>query len=109
MTNQEVLLSKINLSVSPASVKTALLDQELDPNQEYNPKEIENRRAIDLALAALILVISLSPKSVKELDFQITQHDIDQLFKLRKGLLKRWGIEDEMDDSATITSVSDLW
>lgn len=109
MTNRGALLSKINISLSPDSVETALLEQDITPDEDYNPKDKDNRRGIDLALASLILVISLSPKSVKELDYQITQHDIDQLLVLRKGILKRWGITDEMDNSATITSVSDLW
>lgn len=109
MTNQEALLSKINISLRPTSVETALLEQSLAPGDEYNPKEKGNVRGIDLALAALILVVSLSPKSVKELDYQITQQDVDQLLKLRAGLLKRHGVDDEMSNRATITSVSDLW
>jgi len=67
MTNREALLSKINLSVSPASVETALLDQEIVPDEDYNPKDKDNRRGVDLALAALILVFQIQGSAEAEL------------------------------------------
>lgn len=110
MTNREALLSGINdIPVKDISVTKVLLDQDIDPEGEYEPKSIDNKRAVDLALAALILVISLSNKSIKELDFQITQHDINQLLILRNGILRKWNVEDEMEQKATITDISDLW
>jgi len=110
MTNREALLSGINdIPVKDISVSKVLLDQDINPDGEYQPKDVDNRRGVDLALAALILVISLSNKSIKELDFQITQHDIDQLLILRYGILRKWNVEDEMEESATITDISDLW
>lgn len=110
MTNRDALLSGVNdIPVKDISVTKVMLDQDLDPDGEYQPQDIDNKRAVDLALAALILVISLSNKSIKELDFQITQHDIEQLLILRNGILRKWGIEDEMEESATITDISDLW
>lgn len=109
MTNREALISKIGIPVKPSSVTTALTDEGINPDGEYLPITEEGRRGIDLALAALILVLSLSPESVKELDYQITSRSIDGLLNIRKGLLKRWGVKDEMDDGPVITSVSDLW
>lgn len=111
MTNREALLSKINIPVKPGSVTTVLLEQNIIPDEEYTPQNEESRKGVDLALAALIFVVALSPDSVKELDYLLTQRSIDGLLKLRKGLLKRWGMPDEMeeDNTPTITSVSDLW
>ncbi|SMG32203.1 DUF6706 family protein [Sphingobacterium psychroaquaticum] len=109
MTNREALLSDISIRVKPNSVTKVLIDQGVNPDGEYLPQDEQCRRGVDLALAALILVLSLSPESVKELDYQLTSRSIEGLLKIRKGILKRWGVEDEMDDSATITSISDLW
>jgi len=110
MTNREALLGGMNdIPVKDISVSKVLLDQGINPDTEYQPNDNENRRGVDLALAALILVISLSNKSIKQLDFQITQHDIDQLLILRNGILRKWDVDDEMEESATITDISDLW
>lgn len=109
MTNQEALQSKINFAIKPVSVQTALMDQEIDPSGEYNPSDKDNRKAVDLALAALILVVCTSPKSIKELDFQIAQHDVDQLLLLRSVILRKHGEPDELDNSPKIISISDLW
>lgn len=109
MTNREALISKIGVPLRPDSVDTALNDEDVNPDGEYLPKDNDCRRGVDLALAALILVLSLSPESVKELDYQLTSRSIAGLLTIRKGLLKKWGVEDEMDDGPVITSVSDLW
>jgi len=109
MTNREALISKIGIPLRPGSVNTALVDQGVNPDGEYLPQDNDCRRGVDLALAALILVLSLSPESVKELDYQLTSRSIEGLLKIRKGLLKKWGVDDEMDDGPAIISVSDLW
>ncbi|MBE8712541.1 DUF6706 family protein [Sphingobacterium hungaricum] len=111
MTNRKALLSKVNFPVKPDTVTTVLLEQNINPEEEYTPQNEESRKGIDLALAALIFVVALSPESVKELDFQLTQRSIDGLLKLRRAILKKWGMPDEMeeDDTPIITSVSDLW
>ena len=54
----------------------------------------ENRKEIDLAFAGLILFIATQPKSIRELDWQITNHDVSDLLKIRSGLLAKWGISD---------------
>lgn len=53
-----------------------------------------NRREIDLAYAGLILYTSLQPKSIRELDWQITNQDIKDLLKVRSTLLAKWGVSD---------------
>lgn len=111
MTSREALLSKVNFPVKPGSVTTVLLEQGINSEEDYTPEIEESRKGIDLALAALIFVVALSPESVKELDYQLTQRSIDGLLKLRRGLLKRWGMPDEMeeDNAPRITNISDLW
>lgn len=91
MTNREALVSKVGIPVRPNSVTTVLVDENIDPDGEYLPLDKDCRRGVDLALAALILVLSLSPDSVKELDYQITSRSIEGLLKIRKGLLKKMG------------------
>jgi len=63
----------------------------------------------DLALAGLLFWICTSRKSIKELDFQVTQSDVDDWLKLRSILLKRWDVPNELDNDPVIESTSDLW
>lgn len=64
----------------------------------------DNTKPVEVALAGLILTIAMSPKSVKELDYQVTEHDMDDLLKLRLIIIKRYGLPDELaekEDSVT--------
>jgi len=55
-----------------------------------------------------LLYIATLPQSVKELDLQLTQHDIDGLLRLRTGLLAKWDEPDTFGVAAQITDISDL-
>lgn len=110
MTNREALKAKIGQPIPQATIDLELVEQDLQPESEYNPKDEDNRKGMDLAQAGLIFRMCTSRKSVKELDFQFSQHDIDDLLKLRRVLLARWGVADELaEEGPTITSVSGLW
>ncbi|MCY4781439.1 hypothetical protein ORI89_17400 [Sphingobacterium sp. UT-1RO-CII-1] len=110
MTNRGALQAKIGQRIKAASIDLVLLENGLDPATEYCPTKEENRRSIELAQAELLFLLCTNPKSVKELDYQITQHEIDQLLKLRGIILAKWGVDDGSDDDGPrITSVSDLW
>lgn len=109
MTNREALSIKIAQPVPSDTIDLNLFEQNLQPESEYDPTSEINRKGIDLALAGLILFVCFQPKSVKELDYQITQQEAKDLLAIRSGLLKKWDVEDEMDGVATITSISDRW
>lgn len=109
MTNREALQAELSVRVPSNTIDLNLGKQKLDPAAIYDPESDENQRGIDLALAGLILFICLSPKSLKELDLQLTNQDVKDLLLVRSGLLKKHGVDDEMSQEPTIESVSDLW
>lgn len=110
MTNREVLKAEMAQRVPEANIDINLLKAGLNPNDQYDPTREDNRKGIDLAQAGLLFWMCTSAKSIKELDMQITQHDVDEMLKLRGVLLARWGVRDETkEDGPVITSVSDLW
>lgn len=109
MTNKEALQAELSVRVPLNTIEMNLRKQGVDPAAEYDPENDEDQRGIDLALAGLILFICLSPKSIKELDFMITNQDVKDLLLLRSGLLKKHGVDDEMSQEPTIESISDLW
>ncbi len=110
MTNREALKAEIAQPVPVAKIDLELMKRGLDPEAVFDPLTEENLKGVDLAQAGLICWICTNRKSVKELDFQFTQHDIDDLLKLRLVLLNRWGEPDELaEQGPVITSVSDLW
>ncbi|MFD1770876.1 DUF6706 family protein [Sphingobacterium suaedae] len=110
MTNREVLKAKIAQPVPEGTIDLVLIEQGVLPDNQFDPSLEDDRKGMDLAQAGLIFWFCTNRKSVKELDFQFTQHDIDDLLKIRRVLLNRWGVPDELDtDSPTIESVSDLW
>lgn len=109
MTNREALQAKIGQRVKAASIDLVLLENGLNPLEEYSPTIENNRKSLELAQAELLFLLCTSPDSVKELDFHLTQRDIDKLLKLRSILLKRWGVDDGSGDGPRIESISDLW
>lgn len=109
MTNREALQAELSVRVPSNTIDLNLVKQKLDPSATFDPEDDENQKRIDLALAGLILFICLSPKSIKELDFAITQQDVKDLLALRSGLLKKHGVDDEMSQEPTIISISDRW
>lgn len=109
MTNREALQAQIQLRVPPVTLDLNLVKNGVEPDAEFKPDNTDNVRGIDLALAGLILFICLSPKSIKELDFMITNQEVKDLLAFRAGILKRYGVDDEMSQDAEITNISDRW
>lgn len=107
-TNREALQSKIGHRVPQVTLETVLAERGLIPAGEYNPQVEEQRKAMDLSQADVILYLCTLPKSVKELDLQLTQHDIEGLLRLRSGLLAKWEEPDTFGVAAKITNISDL-
>ena len=107
-TSSEVLQSKIGQSVPQATLDTALAERGLNPAEDDVPSDENQRTAMDLSQADVILYICSLPQSVKELDYQLTQHDIDGLLRLRTGLLAKWDEPDTFGVAAQITDISDL-
>lgn len=105
MTNLEALKAQsVILSSVPDNIlEFQLEDQGLTANDTYVK---DNRKAIDLAFASLILYVSSQATSLRELDWAITNVSMADLLKLRASLLNKWGISDGM--SPTIRGVS-VW
>jgi hypothetical protein len=109
MTNQEALQAELSVRVKSDTIELNLIKQKLEPDAEYDPEDTDNVRGVDLALAGIILFISIAPKSIKELDFAITQQEVKDLLLVRAGILERYGVDDEMSQNAEITNISDRW
>ncbi len=110
MNNKEALQNEFGQKVPDGVLSTQLIKAGLNPDDEFDPTTGENSKMMDLALAGLLFWICTSRKSIKELDFQVTQNDVDDWLKLRSILLKRWGVPDELNDEGpVIESMSDLW
>lgn len=94
MTNIEALRaqSAILANIPDSVLEFQLEDYSLEKDQEYVR---ENRRAIDLAFAGLILFISTQTTSLRELDWAVTNVSMADLLKLRASILKKWGVRDE--------------
>lgn len=108
MTNAEALQSKFSQNVPQATIDLALAERGLNPAGDYNPVIEDQRKAMDLSQADVILYFCTLPQSVKELDYQLTQHDIDSWLRLRSGLLDKWDEPDTFGVAALITDISDL-
>lgn len=109
MTNREALQAELSVRVPSNTIDLNLVKQNLDPEATFDPESDENQKGIDLALAGLILFICLSPKSLKELDLQLTNQNVKDLLLLRAGLLRKHGLDDEMSQESEIISISDRW
>lgn len=107
MTNKEALLAQASFlnSVPDATISFQMTEVDLDPIVAYS---VADRKKLDIALAGLFLFIATQPVSIKELDWGITNISVADLLRLRSGLLKKWGIDDELNNQPTIQSVS-LW
>lgn len=108
MTIKEALLAQASFlhQVPEGTLAFQLTEVDLDADADYNP--VQDRKKLDLALAGLFLFVATQPVSIKELDWGITNISVADLLHLRRGLLKKWGIDDDMSGQPTIQSVS-LW
>lgn len=105
MTNLQALQAKLNRSLPALTLELALLEGGLDSATEYVVPD--NVMPVEIAIAGLIYTIALAPKIVKELDYQVTEHDMNDLLKLRSIILIRYGLPDELaEKESTVTGAS---
>lgn len=107
MTNLQALQAKLNRSLPALTLELALLEAGLEAGSDYAP--VDNKKPVEIALAGLIYTIALAPKSVKELDYQVTEHDMDDMLKLRSIILKRYGLPDELAPQENTVNGASPW
>lgn len=93
MTNKEALQAQSSFikNISDGILDFHLNEFNLVGSEVYTA---ESRKNLDQAFAGLILFISTQPKSIRELDWQITNQDVADLLKIRRALLAKWDIPD---------------
>lgn len=108
MTNLQALQAEIIGRDIPAiTLELSLLKVGLSSDDNYIvPDNIEK---VETALAGLITTIALSPKSVQELDYQLTDRDVDELLKLRLIIIKRYGLVDELAEKENTVTGRSPW
>jgi len=107
MNNLKALQAKLNRNLPEIALELALQENGLTTIAEYNP--VTDIKPVEVALAGLILTIAMSPKSVKELDYQVTEHDMDDLLKLRLIIIKRYGLVDELAEKENTVTGRSPW
>lgn len=99
---KEVLIASMGQKFPSATVDIILEEHGLDPSETRVGSNQEQTKALDLSRAGLIDFLLTLPKSVKELDYQLTQQDADALEALRRRLLLRWGIDETPVESGFV-------
>lgn len=107
MTIREALLAQASFlhQVPEDTLEFQLAEVDLIADGTYTT---EDRKQLDMALAGLFLFIATQPVSRKELDWGITNISVTDLLLLRKGLLSKWGIDDDFSGQPIIQAVR-LW
>lgn len=100
MTIKEVIKSQFGYKIPDATLVTAISEQGLNADDERISSDQKQSKSIDLAKANLIDFLVTLPKTVRELDYQITQQDADALLAVRRRLLAKWGEDDSPDQSS---------
>lgn len=98
-TVKEVILAQLGYKIPDATIDVIMMERGLNPTDERDTSDDEQSRAIDLSRADAIDFLIMQPKSVKELDYQITQQDADALLSIRRRLLWKWGEDDTPSDT----------
>lgn len=98
-TVKEVILAQLGYKIPDATIEVIMMERGLNPTDERDTSDDEQSRAIDLSRADAIDFLIMQPKSVKELDYQITQQDADALLSIRRRLLWKWGEDDTPSDT----------
>lgn len=107
MTNLQALRAELNRDMPEMMLELALLKVKLDSSATYVvPDSVQ---PVETALAGLILTIALAPKSVKELDYQVTEQELSELLKIRSIILKRYGLPDELAPQENTITGSSPW
>lgn len=97
-TIKEVILAQLGYKIPDATIDVIMMERGLNPTDERDTSDDDQSRAIDLSRADAIDFLIMQPKSVKELDYQITQQDADALLAIRRRLLWKWGEDDTPSD-----------
>ena len=98
-TVKEVILAQLGYKIPDATIDVIMMERGLNPTDERDTSDDEQSRAIDLSRADAIDFLIMQPKSVKELDYQITQQDADALLSIRRRLLWKCGEDDTPSDT----------
>src|SRR5690606_40742400 len=98
-TVKEVLKAQLGYKIPDATLDVIIAERGLQADAERDTSNEEQSRAIDLSRADAIDFLIMQPKSVKELDYQITQQDADALLAVRRRLLWKWGIDDTPEET----------
>lgn len=98
-TVKEVILAQLGYKIPDATIEVIMMERGLNPTDERDTSDDDQSRAIDLSRADAIDFLIMQPKSVKELDYQITQQDADALLAIRRRLLWKWGEDDTPSDT----------
>ena len=98
-TVKEVTLAQLGYKIPDATIDVIMMERGLNPTDERDTSDDEQSRAIDLSRADAIDFLIMQPKSVKELDYQITQQGADALLSIRRRLLWKWGEDDTPSDT----------
>ncbi|MDM1049374.1 hypothetical protein [Sphingobacterium hotanense] len=100
-TVKEVIVSMMGYKFPDATVNEILSEHGLSPSETRDTSIEEQTKAMDLSRADLIDFLITQPKTVKELDYQLTQQDADALLAIRRGILLKWGIDEDPTSSFT--------
>lgn len=112
MTNLEALQSIIgNYQFPDNTYIKALIDVSVMPNcltlDPAQPYVAANIMTVDIAVAGLIKIVIINP-DIKEGGYELSTADRAILMELRKDLLLKYGLTDELGYS-TIKNASFLW
>lgn len=101
-TIKEVIKASLGFQIPDTTVDILIEERGLEPTATRDNSDDEQTKSIDLIKADLIDFLLTQPKSVRELDYQITQQDASALETLRRRLLVKWGVDDTPSESSFI-------
>ncbi len=99
---KEILIASMGYKFPDATVTLILEEHGLASDAPRELKNTEQTKAMDLSRAALLDFLITQPKTVRELDYQITQQDADALVDMRKRILAKWGIVEGIGDTGFV-------
>lgn len=98
-TVKEVIVSMMGYKFPDATVIELLAEHGLAADVPRDTENEEQTKAMDLTRADLIDFLITQPKTIRELDYQVTQQDADALLAIRQRILAKWGIVENFDSS----------
>ena len=104
MTKLEALKSTINFPLPDAMYDKVLIDQAINPTDEYTSANIKE---IDLAALGLLFALLTSP-DIKEGDFSRTLPDRPQLLAYYSAICTKHGVVNPLVTKPTVKAVS-VW